>query len=181
MNHKQLSKLALALGAMVMAGGAMAQSTATGTANVGATILKPISIAKDVDLNFGKVVPGAALGTVVLSPLAARTPSGGTTIMATQTGTVAAAQFTVTGEGAATYTLSLPESTTMALTGTPGTTMTVDEFTSDLETVEGIATLTGTAGGSGTKVIKVGATLNVGANQPQGVYSGTFEVTVAYN
>jgi hypothetical protein len=34
---------------------------------------------------------------------------------------------------------------------------------------------------AGNDTFNVGATLVVGANQPSGVYSGTFDVTVAYN
>ncbi len=33
----------------------------------------------------------------------------------------------------------------------------------------------------GVAALKVGATLNVNANQPIGIYTGAFDVTVAYN
>jgi hypothetical protein len=34
---------------------------------------------------------------------------------------------------------------------------------------------------TGSKVLNLGATLNVGAGQTAGTYSGSFDVTVAYN
>jgi spore coat protein U-like protein len=51
--------------------------------------------------------------------------------------------------------------------------MTVDNFSS---TPNGTGTLT-----AGTQNITVGGTLNVGAAQASGSYTGTFSVTVNYN
>jgi hypothetical protein len=56
---------------------------------------------------------------------------------------------------------------------TGGTTMTVDNFTSN---PSGTGTLAG-----GTQTLSVGARLNVGAGQVAGDYTGEFSVTVAYN
>ena len=44
----------------------------------------------------------------------------------------------------------------------------------------GIALLGGTLLPSGVQTYYVGGTLNVGANQPAGDYSGTFQLTVNY-
>ena len=156
---------------------AMAQSTATEAADAKATIIKPISIAKTADLSFGKVVPAAA-GTVSLSTSAERGVTGGTTIMSTQTGTVTAAAFTVTGEALATYTVTLPANDSVSMNGPGGATMAVNSFTSSVATSAGAGLLT-----SGTQELKVGATLSVGtaAAQTAGDYTGSFNVTVAYN
>ncbi|ACU62347.1 DUF4402 domain-containing protein [Chitinophaga pinensis] len=150
---------------------ARAQETASAT--VTATIVTPISITKDVDMNFGNVaVRSSAGGTVVLTPAGTRTTTGGVTLPTTA-GTVTAASFTVNGTSGYTYVITLP---TTPLTITSGAnTMTVTAFTSD---PSGTGTLTG-----GTQVLNVGATLNVSAAQPAGQYvSGTpFNVTVNYN
>src|SRR5258705_7180265 len=82
-----------------------AQATASATAT--ATIVAPIAISKTVDMNFGNVAVIAA-GTVVLSPSTGnRTKTGGVTLPST-IGTVTAASFDVTGEGAYTYSITLP-------------------------------------------------------------------------
>lgn len=150
---------------------ARAQETASAT--VTATIVTPISITKDVDMNFGNVaVRSSAGGTVVLTPAGTRTTTGGVTLPTTA-GTVTAASFTVNGTSGYTYVITLP---TTPLTITSGAnTMTVTAFTSD---PSGTGTLIG-----GTQVLNVGATLNVSAAQPAGQYvSGTpFNVTVNYN
>jgi hypothetical protein len=144
---------------------------ATVSANATATIIAPIAITNSTDLAFGNVAVSATLaGTVVLSPLGVRTPTAGVTLPAV-TGTFSAATFSVTGSGASTYAITLPASIT--LTGVPSGTMTVDNFTSN---PSGTGALT-----AGAQTLTVGGTLNVGAAQAAGTYTGTFNVTVNYN
>ena len=174
-----LNLLGWLLAAGLVSGQAMAQSTATASA----TILRPITITKTSDMNFGNVVPSSAAGTVVLSPTNSRTPDGGVTIMTTQTGTVAAASFTVEGEAAATYTLLLPAAD-VTLASPSSAVMQVTNFTSDVGTGAGEGLLSGTAstpGTAGTQLIHVGGKLKVGTNQVPGLYTGSVSVTVAYN
>lgn len=149
-----------------------AQETATATAT--AIIVTPISITKDVDMNFGNVaVRSSTAGTVVLAPAGTRSATGGVTLPSTA-GTVAAASFTVNGTSGYAYTITLP-STSLTITSGSNT-MTVTTFTSTPSGANGVLT-------GGSEVVNVGATLNVSAGQPAGTYvSGTpFNVTVNYN
>ena len=149
-----------------------AQPTVSATATATGTIIAPIAISKTADMNFGNIVSGAALGTVVLTPAGVRSKTGGVFLPGTA-GTVAAASFTVTGAIGFTYAITLPAAATTVTS--VGNTMTVDTWTST-------PTVTGTLAG-GTQTLTVGGTLNVAANQAAGLYvSGTaFTVTVAYN
>jgi len=151
-----------------------AQPTVSATATATGTIIAPIAISKTADMNFGNIVSGAALGTVVLTPAGVRSKTGGVFLPGTA-GTVAAASFTVTGAIGFTYAITLPAAATTVTSG--GNTMTVDTWTSTPTVALGGA-LTG-----GTQTLTVGGTLHVGANQVAGTYvSGTaFTVTVAYN
>ncbi len=156
---------------LLFASSSFAQVTASATAS--ATIVTPIAITKDVDMNFGNLAVNASTGTVVLTPAGTRSATGGVSFLAASPGTVTAASFTVSGLAGATYSITLPSG---ALTITSGAnTMTVDSWTSS-------PTPTGTLTG-GTETLTVGATLNVGASQAAGTYiSGTpFDVTVNYN
>lgn len=155
--------------AFVTVFGARDVTAATATANVSAAIVPAITIANDTDMNFADVVASGSAGTVVLTTAGARSVTGGTTL-GNATGTAAAA-FTVTGDPSSTYSISLPASAT--ITSSPNT-MTVNTFTSN-------PSGTGTLGVGGTQALSVGATLQVGASQAQGTYTGTFDVTVAYN
>lgn len=149
-------------------------SQATASAPASATIVTPIGITKMVDMNFGNIAVKGTAGTVVLSTAGVRTPSGGVTLPATA-GTVAAASFTVSGEGAYTYSITLPTSLTISDAAATPNTMTIDAFTSN---PSGTGALT-----AGSQVLTVGATLNVGANQVTGAYTNAtgFDVTVNYN
>ena len=167
---KKITVLAI-LAIAAFSNNANAQSTANATAS--ATIVTPIAISKALDMNFGNIATNSAVGTVVLTPANARTKSGGVTLPAI-TGAVAAAKFTVTGEGTYTYGLTLPADNTITITnGTAAKDMKISTFTSN-------STKKLTAG---TETFGVGATLNLNASQPAGVYTNAtgFNVMVNYN
>jgi hypothetical protein len=152
---------------------AIAQVSATATSS--ATIVTPITIANQANMNFGNIAVNSSAGTVVLPAAAvpARTVTGGCTLPATA-GTVSSARFNVTGQTGYTYAITLPASA--SLTG-PGAPMTANAFVSSPTVALG-GVLTG-----GAQLLYVGATLNVGASQTAGAYTtgAAFTVTVNYN
>ncbi|MDI5888800.1 MULTISPECIES: DUF4402 domain-containing protein [Flavobacterium] len=176
-----MKKITLLLSIMalsaVFSSSVLAQQTASATSSASTTIVAPIAISKTTSMTFGSFATGTA-GTLVMSPQAVRTSTGGVKLTAA-TGSPTAAAFTVTGEGSYGYTVTLPSSLTLT-TATTGTgtikTMVVDTFTSSL--ASGIGALA-----SGTQNFTVGATLNVGIDQAIGLYENTtgFTVTVNYN
>ena len=153
-------------------GAAYAQSTATATAS--AIMITPITIVKNVDMNFGNVAVSATVaGTAVLTPGGTRTTggAGGVTLPAT-IGTVAAASFTVSGQASYTYAITLPSSCTITDPGSH--TMTINTFTSS-------PSVTGTLSALGSQTLNVGATLNVAAGQASGAYTNATGVPVTVN
>ncbi len=169
---KTIKLMASALVLIAFASSAKAQSTATATAT--ATIVTPISITKNVDMNFGNIAVTASGGSVILAPAGTRTTTGGVTLPVT-TGTVAAASFTVAGQGSYTYDITLPSTAVVLTSG--ANTMNATAFTCN------IGATAGALSAGGTQVINVGATLGVSAAQAAGTYiTGTpFSVTVNYN
>jgi hypothetical protein len=158
---------------VLVAVAATANAQVTGTATGSANIITPIAISNAGNMNFGNIAVSSALGTVVLSNAGVRSATGGVTLPAAA-GTVSAAQFTVTGLGASTYSIQLPTTYTITrLTGSE--TMTINTFTS---TPSAIGTLS-----SGSQTISVGATLNVTGSQLAGTYTNAtgFPVVVNYN
>ena len=95
----------------------------------------------------------------------------GAVIPAAGTDTVTAAVFEVSGNGNAIYIITLPASATVT---SGANSMTVDKFKSN-------PLGTGTLDATGNDSFTVGATLNVGASQVAGTYTGTFSVSVDYN
>jgi hypothetical protein len=99
-----------------------------------------------------------------------RTSNGGLTLIAA--GNVSnAADFSIQGYPNATFTIDLPNSIQIT---SGGDNMTVDNFVSSLGS-------NSTLSAQGEANLSVGATLNVGGNQASGLYTGSFDVVVAYN
>ena len=154
-----------------------ANAQATASASSTATIVTPISITKNVDMNFGNIAVQAGTGgTVALAASAAATRvtggAGGVTLPVV-TGTVTAAQFTVNGTANYLYHITLPADNTITLVN-GGNLMHADLFNNSVA---------GTLDNTGTQSFYVGATLTVAAAQASGVYTTAtpFNVTVNYN
>jgi hypothetical protein len=164
---------AIVSASLIIASSQCSFGQATATAASSATIITPISIVKNVNMSFGNVAVSASLaGTVVLAPAGSRTTggAGGVTLPST-TGTVAGADFTVSGQASYTYAITLP--TTVTITSGSNT-MTVNAFTSAPATTGALST-------GGTQDLKVGATLVVTAAQAAGTYTNSTAVPVTVN
>ncbi len=149
--------------------GALLQA-ATAVATVDANIVSTLSIAAYSGLGFGDISSSAVAGSVVMTPSGTRTATGGVTINSAIAGS--AASFDIVGNANASYAITMPVS--VVLSDASSNTMVVDSFTSS-------PALSGVLDGSGQQALYVGATLNVGSNQPFGVYAGLMSVTVEYN
>jgi hypothetical protein len=139
---------------------------ATGTA----TILRPVSVTKLKDMDFG-YVSSAAAGTAVLEPNAdTLSTTGGVSPLG---GTAHSAEFAGSATTSSIVNIKVPNQPS-TLTRVGGTqTMTVSNFTLQGQSKRAIAAQT-------FFTFRVGGRLNVAANQVEGTYVGTFTVTVQY-
>ena len=158
---------ALALGApatMAAAVTPVAQATAT------ATFIRPLTVTKLKDMDFGYLAAATA-GTAVLEPNAdAFSTTGGATPVG---GTPHCAEFLGAAQSNAVVNIQVPKQP-ITLTRVGGTeTMTASNFTLQGLSRRALAKAT-------SFTFRVGATLNVPANQVEGTYVGTFTVTVQY-
>jgi hypothetical protein len=153
-------------------------SALAATTNASATgvVITPIAITKATDLSFGNIAAGVAVGTVTVSPNGARAFAGGAVAAG---GTSTAAKFDVTGQGTATYSITVTGSATLS----DGATHTMAFNTVSDVTASAITSGNVTAGAltAGAQSIFVGGVLSVGANQVAGTYTGTVTATVDYN
>lgn len=129
------------------------------------------TIVASAPLSFGTFIAGSG-GAVTVTPSGSRSASGGVVLVG-QGGGASAGQFTVLGTPNATVSITLPTNNVVVLTDGNSNTMSVNSFV-------GLPGPTATLSGGGNQTVRVGATLVVGSNQPPGVYSGTFAVTVNY-
>jgi hypothetical protein len=158
--------------------GVTAQAQFSEPADAHATIVAPISIHKEVDLNFGDLAINNTAGTLELeaSATAARTESGGVTLP-TSTNTPTAAEFTIHGVPLATYTIEVLPVQLIITRATGTEEMEVDTWSCNE------STWIGTLDGSGDETIYIGGLLHVDASEVAGVYNSLtpFQVTVNYN
>ena len=151
---------------------AQGNPTASATATASANIIQPLEIVKTADLAFGNIASGTSEGTVVIATDGARTSTGGVTLI--EAGNVSnAASFDINGYADASFTIEAPASIVIETEG-GAEQMTVDNFVSSLG-ADSVLDANGEA------TLQVGATLNVSAQQAAGLYSGSFDVIVAYN
>jgi hypothetical protein len=146
-----------------------------GTAN--AAVVRPNTLIKTDDLDFGTLISGATGGTVTINPVTnARTTSGG---VAPVGPAAQRAVFQGTG-GILLITVSGSTSVTLNRAGGGAAPMTASLVRAASTSGGGIALLGGTLLPNGVQSYYIGGTLTVPANQPEGDYSGTFTLTVNY-
>lgn len=174
--NRRMSRLSflrlLALFAFLCPAGAVAAPVGAPTApKASAQILFPVGFIKLMDMDFGLLTVAAA-GTAILdSSTDAITTTGGVLVVG---GSPHAARFDAVAPTRNIVKITLPKKA-VTLVRVGGTeTMTLDTWTLN---------------GTGTRNVvaheefqfRVAGTLHVAANQAEGVYLGTFDVTLNYN
>ena len=163
--------LGMAAATPVLAAGSASQSASTST-----QVLQPITLGKTSDLAFGSIAkPSVGGNTVTVDETSgARALSGGGDA-ALAASSVSRAAYTVSGEGGQAFSISVPASFNMVRSG----------GSEDLQVVlvssATAGTLSGSVGATGTASFGVGGRFTVSKATPSGAYSGSFEVSVAYD
>lgn len=154
---------------LICIGPVVAARAATVGATAQVAIVTPLSIVKTEDLRFGEIIPGPAAGTVNINPATdARTSSGPLTLVGNGHG---ASHFIGLADRFRIVFVTNSAPPVLTRVG-GGATMTITNL-------QRTGTLFFVPAG-GFINIDVGGTLAVGANQPAGVYTGTFNVTMTY-
>lgn len=160
----------------VLPGKVLGQNSAVAQADAGADILTAINLTSDANLHFGSMTVSTTAATVQVTAAetAVRSVASGTVVLLTQGTPHAAAHFKIEdAEPNATYTITLP-SAAVEIENENENKMDITGFT---HSIVGTPTLDGSGDGG----FYVGAILNIGESQPSGSYTGSFDVTVAYN
>jgi hypothetical protein len=148
-------------------------------ANGEVTIVRALSFVIDDNLDFGNVIRGTTAGTVTVAPDGTRTRTGGVTLAAG--GGHKPASFAGRGTNNQRVDISIG-SGSINITG-PGAPMRVHTFVMG-STPTAVLTTTPSRfrinSPSGVFYFPVGATLDVGANQTPGTYTGNWTITLNY-
>lgn len=145
------------------------QASTTGST----TIVRPVTITKNADLVFGRVVrPSTGTGTVTLTTTSDTPTIDNGLILGGIT--TSHANYTINGEGGQAVSITIPASFTMS---GPSASSLVVTLTKD---VTGSETLSNALGAAGSKTVNIGGSFPLTATTTTGAYTGTFNVDVAY-
>ena len=153
----------------------IATPQASVTSQAFAEVVEALAAQETQQLHFGRFSPEASGGQVVVTPDGNRIAQGSVVLAS---GGFAPGLFTVTGAPLANFVIQLPEVPAILTHQESNNTMVVDNWTSDPPADNETSTQA-----NGAQQISIGATLNVGNLQdnPVGVYTGSFQITFAYN
>lgn len=161
---------ALPLALLAPAAGRAAPIAAPANPMARAALMKPLTLIKLNDMDFG-YLGVTANGTAVINPVTdTMTTTGGVLPLG---GTPRAATFRGVAQGSAVVIIRIPNGG-INLTRVGGTeTILLNAFTLDGQSKRSMAQ-------AGVFDFKVGATLRPTAGQADGLYTGTYEVTIQY-
>ena len=141
--------------------------------NVLAQTLAPIVISATVELNFGTFTAGAGGGTVVISQGGGRNVTGSVTAI-TGAGLETPASLSLSASTGESVVISMDAAAYNAVNET-GAIMAINNFDINGSGVTATVVVT-----TNPLSVPVGATINVNAAQPEGVYKGSYVVNANY-
>lgn len=167
MDIRKLCVAAAAVAAIAAPVPASAAQTATATGK--ALILLPLSITKLNDLDFGTVVSSSSSGTVsIAADGSGQSVTGGVTPVASGTATRAVFAGGGTAGQQVNIFLAPPANLSDGNGHSVGISLSLDNSLVTIDSTRAFS-------------VGIGGTVNVGPNQADGTYSGTFTVLAQYN
>ncbi|TSB03901.1 DUF4402 domain-containing protein [Sphingorhabdus contaminans] len=146
--------------------------------NAEITVVRPLSFVIDDNLDFGSLIPGTTAGTVTMAPTGARTATNGIVLVG---GGHSPATFS--GQGTFNQRVDISLGANSIFINGPGAPMRVRTFVIG-STPTAVLTTTPLrfriAAANGIFTFPLGATLEVGANQAPGKYTGNWSITLNY-
>lgn len=150
----------------------------TMAADAQVAIVRPLSFIEVEHLDFGSIIPSNTVSRVTITPLGVRTATGGAVLVGNDH---QSARFA--GQGTVLQRVRVRITPNNILLAGPGPAMTVDNWTID---PQGTLLQLGASPNyiilplNGIFWFRVGGRLTIGANQPGGHYTGTFNATLDY-
>jgi Domain of unknown function (DUF4402) len=142
------------------------------------TVVRPLSFVIDDNLDFGSIIPSTVAGTVTLDPTGVRTPTNGIVLIG-----AGSKPASFAGMGAFNQRVDISLGANSIFITGPGTRMRVRNFVIGSTPTAPLTTSPlrfRIASTNGIFAFPVGATLEVGARQAPGTYTGNWSITLNY-
>jgi hypothetical protein len=146
--------------------------------NAEITLVRPLSFVIDDNLDFGSIIPGTVAGTVTMAPTGIRTATNGILIIG-----AGSKPASFAGMGAFNQRVDISLGANSIFITGPGTRMRVRNFVIGSTPTAALTTAPlrfRIASTNGIFAFPVGATLEVGARQTPGTYTGNWTITLNY-
>ena len=154
---------------------AVMQAQVSVMAHVYAEVIEGIAVMKAYSLSFGRFSPEIEGGTITITPDGSRIANGSLILIP---GSKGPGRILVSGSPTVGFTVKLPNENVVVTHIESGSTMYVVDWVADPAFGNGAETLH-----DGSQMVNIGATIYVGTilDNPAGIYSGTYMVTLAFN
>lgn len=174
----QLKRLGMAAAVLLAASANNVAYAETRPGSAEITVVRPLSFVIDDNLDFGTLIPSNVAGTVTMAPTGARTATNGIVLVGGGHTTA-----TFSGQGAFNQRVDISlGSNSIFITG-PGAPMRVRTFVVGSTPTAVLTTAPlrfRIAAANGIFTFPIGATLEVGANQAPGKYTGNWSINLNY-
>ncbi len=168
MNHKYLTAAVIATVSLFPTNALAQSDKSSASASASSAILQPLTIAKNADLAFGRIVkPSTGTGEVSIATGSDGVTATGAVALAGVT--TSRAKFAISGDGGQAVSISVPETMNM-VNGNNSITVSLD---ADLDAST-------TLDSNGAASLNVGGQFSLPSTAAAGQYTGTFQVEVAY-
>ncbi len=157
---------------------AQAGTSASATAQAGATVVVPLVVTAEEEIDFGAIASGSISGTVIVTVDDKRSATGGASLLGGAD--FHRAEFKVVGPPNASYKITLPSTLTAEHdSSSPGPNLNVVNLVS-FSTEANAVTDTGVIGPGGSDMVYVGGTIEIPAGAKNGKYEADVVLTVEF-
>lgn len=171
---RAIACLLFVLAALTSAPAAYAQ---TSNSEATAVTIGPMSVVKVQDLNYGNLIAGTSAGTMTIDTRNGNASTTGSVVRAG--GVTSRANFIIYGPQNQIVRIRIPSTILINRNG-GGANMRIDRMSVGNANRSLGTNVVGRLSRTGVFDLTVGGRLRVNANQQQGAYSGTFDMTVDY-
>lgn len=168
-------KIVILMSVLVLVTSGNLSSQTSVTAQAFAEVIETLTVTETDQLYFGRFSTEIGGGQIIITPDGVRSAQGSVILVESPH---SPGRFRLSGAPGASFTIQLPQSSSVLVHTNGGHTLIVDDWMSYPSAVGSNTILT-----NGLQIISIGAILKIGSveQNPVGIYTGTYQLTFAYD